>query len=142
MGHKPHPFFKTSLKMLVSWRMTANTQIPRSISSAKRRARWLRITAAVVLVLGIFGADLVYWLGTRSAEVSDDPSMLVNEKAEARQAEILYGKQAALIQNWTDELKRPGVQAVIVVSAAILIAGGCFYFARLLEHGDEKTDEV
>jgi hypothetical protein len=120
--------------------MGADTRIPDAVSSAKRRARRLRITAAVVLVLGIFGADLVYWLGTRSAEVSDDPQMLGNEKAESRQAEILYGKQAGLIQEWSDDLKRPGTQAVIVMVSAILVAGGCFYFARLIESGSERDD--
>jgi hypothetical protein len=109
------------------------------VSSARRRARLLRITAAVVLVLGIFGADLVYWLETRSAMESDDPSMLGNEKAASRQAEILYGKQAGLIQEWSDELKQPGVQAVIIVVTAVLFAGGCIYFARLLECDDQQA---
>jgi hypothetical protein len=122
--------------------MAADTQIPDTVSSAKRRARWLRIIAAVVLVLGIFGADLVYWLGTRSVQTSDDPQMLGNEKAESRQAEILYGKQAGLIQEWSDDLKRPGTQAVMVVVAAILVAGGCFYFARLLDSTIECADDI
>ena len=122
--------------------MTANDQTPDPASAARRRARRLRITAAIVLVLGIFGADLVCWLGTRSAEVSDDPQMLGNEKAASRQAEILYGKQAGLIKGWSDELKRPGVQAVIIVVTAVLVAGGCFYFARLLDSGSERADET
>jgi hypothetical protein len=122
--------------------MTVDTRIPDAVSSAKRRARRLRITAAVVLVLGIFGADLVYWLGTRSAQTSDDPQMLGNEKAESRQAEILYGKQAGLIQEWSDDLKRPGLQAAIVVVSAVLVAAGCFYFARLLESGSKGDNEI
>jgi hypothetical protein len=122
--------------------MTANTQTPSPAASAKRRARRLRITAAVVLVLGIFGADLVYWLGTRSEVVSDDPSMLGNEKAESRQAEILYGKQAGLIQEWSAELKRPGIQAVIVVVTAVLVAGGCLYLAQSQDSASERSDET
>jgi len=122
--------------------MTANTQAPDPASPARRQARLLRIAAAVVLVLGIFGADLVYWMGTRSAAVSDDPSMLGNEKAESRQAEILYGKQAGMVQDWADDLKRPGVQAVIVVVTAVLVAGGCFYFAGLMDHAHEYTKET
>jgi|HubBroStandDraft_1064217.scaffolds.fasta_scaffold151584_2 hypothetical protein len=113
-----------------------------AISSGKRRARRLRITAAILLVLGIFGADLVYWLGTRSAEESVDPQMLGNEKAQSRQAEILYGKQAGLVQDWTDYLKRPGVQGVCIVVAAVLMAGGCMYFARLQDRGNEHADEI
>ena len=122
--------------------MTANTPAPGSASSDRRRARLLRIIAAIVLVLGIFGADLVYWLETRSVVVSDDPSMLGNEKAESRQAEILYGKQAGLIKDWSDDLKRPGTQAVIIVVTAALVAGGCIYLARLLDKAREHADEI
>jgi len=93
----------------------------------------------VVLVVGIFGADFVYWLGSRSAVApSDDPQMLTNEKAAARQAEILIGKQASLVQGWTEDLKRPGTQAAIVVGVAVLIAGGCFYFANLLNSDQQN----
>jgi hypothetical protein len=118
--------------------MTANNETPGPISSAKRRGRRLRITAAIVLLLGIFGADLVYWLGTHSARLSDDPSLMGNEKAQSRQEEILYGKQSVLIDEWSHDLKRPGTQALIIVVTAALVAGGCFYFARLLDAADEK----
>jgi hypothetical protein len=90
-----------------------------------------------VLLLGIFGADAVYFLGARRADVSEDPAMMGNEKAQTRQEEILYGKQSVLIDNWTHELKRPGTQALVVVVTAALVAGGCFYFARLLDRADE-----
>jgi hypothetical protein len=110
-------------------------------SSPKRSGRNLRIAAGVVLVLGIFGADLVYWLGTRSVVVSNDPSLLVNEKEQARQEEILIGKQAGLIREWTADLKRPGTQAVIIVVLAALVAGGCIYFGSLADSRAEHTDE-
>jgi len=121
--------------------MTANNKTPDSGSLAKRRARLLRIISAVVLVLGIFGADLVYWLGTRSADVPDNLAMLGNEKAEARQIGILYGNQGLLVKEWTEGLKRPGTQACIIVLTAALVAGGCFYFARLLEEGRDDAEE-
>jgi hypothetical protein len=117
--------------------MTANNKTPGRISSTKRQARWLRIIAAIVLLLGIFGADAVYWLGTRSTNLPDDPSMMGNEKAESRQEQILYGNQAVLVDNLTHKLKQPGTQALIIVVAAALVAGGCFYFARLLHRADE-----
>jgi hypothetical protein len=112
---------------------------PDPLSSGKRRGRPLRITAAIVLLLGIFGADAVYFLGTRSASSPGDPALLGNEKAQVRQEEILYGKQSVLIDNWTNDLKKPGTQALIVVVAAALVAGGCFYFSRLLDRSDDHT---
>jgi hypothetical protein len=121
--------------------MTANNETPMPMSSGKFRARRLRIIAATVLVLGIFGADGVYWLGTRSPQTSDDPALLGNEKAQVRKEQILYGNQSILIDRWIEDLKRPGTQAVIVMVTAALVAGGCFYFAHLLHHAEEARDE-
>ena len=44
---------------------------------------------------------------------------------------MLYGKMGLLIEDWVNDLKQPGTQATLIVSASILIALGCFYFARL-----------
>jgi flagellar basal body-associated protein FliL len=106
--------------------------------SSKRSAR-LRIIGIVVLVLGLGGAGLVYWLGTRSPDVSDDLSMLGYNKAQTRQMGMLYGKMGPVIEEWFDDLKQPGTQAEIIVVVSILIAAGCFYFARLLGHDDEPS---
>ena len=58
-------------------------------------------------------------------------------KPEERQMEILYGKQGELIEDWSNDLKQPGTQAVIIIVAAALFSGGCFYFARLLDYDAE-----
>jgi hypothetical protein len=113
----------------------ANDKTPGSISSSRRRARKLRIIGGIALVLGIAGAGIVYW--TRSPDLSDDLSMTGYNRAETRQMEILYGKQGELIEDWSNDLKQPGTQAVIIVVAAALVAGGCFYFARLSDYDDE-----
>jgi flagellar basal body-associated protein FliL len=106
------------------------------LPSSKRGAR-LRIIGIIVLVLGLGGAGLVYWLGTRSPDVSDDLSMVGYNKAQTRQMGMLYGKMGPVIEEWFDDLKQPGTQAEIIVAISIFIAAGCFYFARLLGHDDE-----
>jgi hypothetical protein len=68
--------------------------------------------------------------------------MLGYDKAEARQVGTLYGQQGVIVQEWSDDLKQPGTQAVIIVVAAALVAGGCFYFARLLENDGEHADKT
>jgi uncharacterized membrane protein YbaN (DUF454 family) len=107
------------------------------VSSSRQRARKLRIIGAIVLALGIVGAGIVYWLGTRSPDVSDDLSMVGYNKSEQRQMGILYGKQGELIEDWSNDLKQPDTQAIIIVVVAALVFGGCFYFARLLDYDDE-----
>jgi len=90
-----------------------------------------------VLVLGIAGAGILYWLRTRSPDVSGDLSMQGFNRAEQRQMGQLYGKQGLLIEQWSDDLKQPGTQAIIIIILSTAIAAGCFYFARLLDYDDE-----
>jgi hypothetical protein len=110
------------------------------IQSSSRLPLRLRIFAVALMAFGIAAAELIYWRGTRAPELSDDPSLLQNEKAISRQAGILYGNQAAVVQQWTDELKRPGVQALITLTASALLGGGSFYVARLIENDPARQD--
>ena len=116
--------------------MTVNDEKNSPDSSSKRAAR-LRMIGLIVLLLGIGSAGMVYWMGTRSPDVSDDLSMLGFNKAQTRQMGMLYGKMGPVIEEWFDNLKQPGTQAEIIVVVSILVAAGCFYFARLLGHDDE-----
>ena len=112
------------------------------VSSARRRARRFRITGVVVSLLGISVAGLVYWLGTRSPDLADDLSMAGYHKPAERQMGILYGKQGELIEDLTNKLKQPGTQAILIVVTAALVAGCCFYFARLLDYDAEHADDT
>jgi len=71
--------------------------------------------------------------------MSGDLSMVGYNKSEERQMGILYGKQGELIESWSNDLKQPGTQAFLIAAGSILIAAGCFYFARLSDF-DEKTN--
>jgi hypothetical protein len=51
--------------------------------------------------------------------------------------EQLYGKSGLLIEEWLDDLKQPGTQATIIAAVSIVVAAGCFYFARLSDDEDE-----
>ena len=115
--------------------MTDKTPDP--VLIARRRARRLRISGFTTLFFGVAAAGTVYWLGTRAPDVSDDPSMLGYNRAEQRQMGVLYGKQGELIEELTDDLKQPGMQAGIIIVAAGLISAGCFYCARLLDYDAE-----
>jgi hypothetical protein len=114
-----------------------NNQATAPASTASRRAGKFRIAGVIVLLLGIAGAGLVYWLGMHSADLSDDPSMLGYDRAETQQMGTLYGKQGELIEDWSNDLKQPGTQAIIIAAISVIIASGCFYFARLSENDDE-----
>jgi hypothetical protein len=80
---------------------------------------------------------MVYW--TRSPDLSDDPSMLGFNKREERQMGLLYGKMGTLIMDWSEDLKQPGTQATLIAGFSLVVAAGCFYFARLLTDDDETS---
>jgi hypothetical protein len=103
----------------------------------RQRARRLRMIGIVVLALGIGGAGILYWLRTRSPDVSDELSMQDFNRAEQRQMGQLYGKSGLLVDEWSDDLKQPGTQAILIAGFSIVVFAGCFYFARLLDYDDE-----
>ncbi|HUZ07915.1 MAG TPA: hypothetical protein VMV89_10565 [Candidatus Paceibacterota bacterium] len=113
-----------------------NDKTGNSVSPSRRRARRLRIVGIIVLVLGIAGAGIVYWMGMRDADLSGDLSMVGFNKSEERQMAILYGKSGELIEDWSNDLKQPGTQAVSIAAFSVIIASGCFYFARLSDDDD------
>jgi len=116
--------------------MMVNDETNSAVACSKRVAR-LRLIGIIVLLLGISGAGVVYWMGTRAPDVSDDLSMVGYNRARTRQMGMLYGKMGPVIENWCDDLKQPGIQAEIIVAVSIFAAAGCFYFARLLRHDDK-----
>jgi hypothetical protein len=65
--------------------MSANDKASDPVTSFRPRARRLRMIGIVVLALGIGGAGVLYWLRTRSPDVSDDLSMAGFNRAEQRQ---------------------------------------------------------
>lgn len=95
------------------------------------------MVGVIVLVLGMAGAGVVYWMGTRSPDMSDDLSMVGYNRAETRQMGQLYGKSGLLIDEWFNDLEQPGTQAILIAGLSALVAAGCFYFARLSDVVDE-----
>ncbi len=101
------------------------------------QAKRLRVIGVVVLVLGLLGAGAVYWIRTHSGEPTEDELLAGNARAESHQMGLLYGKMGLLTQELSDDLKQPGTQALLIAAVSILIAAGCFYFARLEDDNDE-----
>jgi flagellar basal body-associated protein FliL len=116
--------------------MSVNNQ-PAGPNPSRKQPKRLRTIGVIVLLLGLAGGGVVYWIGTHSSEPSEDELLPGNAKAESRQMEILYGKMGLLTVELSDALKQPGTQASIIATVSVLIAAGCFYFARL---SDDDTE--
>jgi flagellar basal body-associated protein FliL len=96
------------------------------------------LIGVTVLLLGLAAAGVVYWMGTHSGEPTEDELLPGNARAESHQMGLLYGNMGILISQWSDDLKQPGTQAVIIAVVSILIAAGCFYFARLSDEDEAR----
>lgn len=83
-----------------------------------------------MLVLGIGGACVLYWMRTRQQDLSNDAMMAGYSKPELRQMEILYGKMGLMITELKEDLKRPGTQAILIGMASVIVASGCFLMGR------------
>lgn len=100
----------------------------------RRRAR-LRWIGIVVLVLGLASAAAVYWIGSRSPDPAEDPSLVGYSRPQLRNMELLYGKMGGAIEDLSNDLKRPGTQAALIGGASVFVAAACFYLAG--PHGEE-----
>jgi hypothetical protein len=107
------------------------------VAIARRRARIFRITAVVALLFGISGGGLVYWLGTRSNDLSQDPAMIGYDRGKNQQVDVLFGKPGELFVGWMNDLKQPGTQAFIIIAVAVLVALICYQCARLHDRDAE-----
>jgi hypothetical protein len=110
--------------------------------SHARRLRRLRALGVLILLLGLGGAGVVYWTGTPPEDLSADPATARSYKTASRDIEINFGRMGLLMNDWENDLKYPGTQAVIIVAASMLAASGCFFFAYLLDSDGEPDDPV
>ena len=108
--------------------MTAN-KLPSTNRRASRRSARLRWTGSIVLLAGLAWAWIIYW--NRPPDRSDDLSMVGYDRATRRQMGQLYGKMGMLIQDWSNELKKPATQAALIGGVSVAIAAALFYLARL-----------
>ena len=87
----------------------------------------------LILVFGIAGAGLLYWMKIRYATPTLEELIPGSNAARARQVGIVIGTfGVSLLEGW-EYLKRPGTEAILIVAVAALGALGCFRVATLLE---------
>jgi flagellar basal body-associated protein FliL len=123
--------------------MEASNEPTTTVSSGKKRARQLRAIAFVILLLGVVGGGVTYWMAPSPVDLSDDVATANTSKKVQRDIELQVGKMGLFTSDLIDDLQDPATRAEIIIGMAILVAAGCFYFARLLEYDDDeivKTD--
>ncbi|HLX71055.1 MAG TPA: hypothetical protein VKV04_15625 [Verrucomicrobiae bacterium] len=109
---------------------------PSPDSLLREKAR-LRKIGLVILLLGLAGAGLLYWIRNRP----EDPALAEYRQSEERNAsyqmEKLYGTSGDVTHKLLDAMKRPGNQALAIIALTTLVSGTCFYLGRSFpdDHG-------
>ena len=101
--------------------------------SALNRSTRVRIAGTLVLVCGVIGAALFYWIQTRSAPQVLDEIAAGYDKARERQMGIMMGTMGVVMVGWIDTLADPGAQAIMIAAGAALVAAVCFRVAFLMD---------
>ena len=100
--------------------------------ATQRRVHRYRVAAGAIFVLGLACAGVVYWLGSRRVDYSDDPAMLGFNRAAERQMGVLFGTQGVLIGDFDNWIQQPGAQAFLIALAAAVGGLICYLISRLL----------
>ena len=111
------------------------TSIP--VLPGRRRARQFRQAGIAVVLLGLCGMGLVYFLEKPPEALPDGFTSADDSKIQTQATEVNYGRQGVVIGDLMDDLKQPHTQILIVAAVSVLLAAGCFYLGRLSEYDDQ-----
>ena len=108
--------------------------------TAFRNAMILNILGAIVLIVGISSAVIVYWLGqkppalsTTSSDWKDSSLSAMDSKTSTRNIELYGGKVEILMVKLLDWLHRPESLPILIVAISALMALSCFLIGRQLD---------
>jgi uncharacterized protein HemX len=99
----------------------------------------LRLAGIIILVAGMVGAGLVYWIGQRAENFADDPAMAGYNKQQNEQMERLYGKSGELMDDLSNSLKQPATQAGLILGTSIVVSLICFRLAQPVTNKEGQT---
>lgn len=85
-----------------------------------------------MLATGILSAGIVYWVESRSADLTDNSSLSAYYKTESRDRQIMYGKMGEIMDDFSTDLKDPATQAGLIIGLSGAVMAGFFFVANRL----------
>jgi uncharacterized protein YjeT (DUF2065 family) len=110
-------------------------------SSLKESGR-LRVIGAIVLVLGMAGAGVFYWINAHPAGPSMDDLLPGYARAQARGVGAMMGHFGLIMTEWQDTLALPGTQALIIAAVSALFASYFFRAAWVLDDNERDRAQL
>jgi hypothetical protein len=102
-------------------------------SSSIQPSRRLRIIGMLVLVLGVAGAGLFYYMEVRSAGPSMDELFPGYSRNRARQVGVLMGSMMVTLLGLVDSLKDPLTASILIAAVSAGVALICFRLASVMD---------
>jgi hypothetical protein len=108
---------------------------------ALKRSDRLRAVGWFVLVSGLTGAAVLYWLEARAANTAlDDSTALGYQRSLQHGMGVMMGPFGMVLTEWQENLTSPIGQALIAGMCAALVAAYFFRVAWVLD-ADQREDE-
>lgn len=106
--------------------------------SALKRSDRLRAIGWVILVSGLFGAAIFYWVRSRSADVElDDLTALGYTKSMQHGMGVMMGPLGGILTDWQHDLTSPLGLALMIAAGTALVAGYFFRVAWVIDADEE-----
>ena len=107
--------------------------------TALKRSDRLRAIGWFVLVSGIAGAAVLYWVQARTADLAlDDATALGYTRSLRHGMGVMMGQFGMILTDWQETLSSPVGQALTVAICAALVAGYFFRVAWVIDAEEEE----
>jgi len=126
----------------LSWRPLHRTAHPRAVLAvptagpSSPESDRLRTVGIIILVLGIIGASIFYYVEARAARPTIEELLPDYAHSQAQQIGVLMGNFGVLLLGWSQVLNRPGPEALIIAAVSALVASGFFRAAHVRDYND------
>ncbi len=99
----------------------------------------LRVTGAVIVVIGVVAAAIFYFYKV-SQEPGDDLNALIPryERDMRHDIGVQQGTMGILLMEWQERLTQPGAEALMIAGVAAIVGGGFFRAAWVID--DDERD--
>jgi hypothetical protein len=107
--------------------------------SSLKQSQRIRAIGIVVLLLGVAGACLYYWIQVRSADLTIEDLSPEYARAQQREIGIMMGHFGVMMFGWAQALAYPGTKAIGIAGGSAIAALGCFRVARLMDEDEQEA---
>jgi hypothetical protein len=98
----------------------------------------MRMTGWIVLIAGLVGAVVFYWIKSRAMDpLLDDSTALGYSRSMRHEMGVMMGHFGLILTEWQARLTSPAGEAVLIALGAGLVAAYFFRVAWVIDHDEQ-----